>query len=70
MWSTVPDVVVTDLGDSADPAPTAALRTALEADRDVAAVSPTVFLGVATPGQPVAVCLWLTTVYVYTTGAL
>jgi RND superfamily putative drug exporter len=58
-----PLLIVTDLGDTADPAPTAALRTALEADRDVAAVSPTVFLGGATPGQPVAGGLGLTTVY-------
>ena len=58
-----PLLVVTDLREDADPAPTQALRTALEGDPDVAAVTPTVFLGGSTPGQPAAGGIGLTTVY-------
>ena len=58
-----PLLVVTDLRDSTDPTPTAALRSALAADPAVALVSPTAFLGGPVPGQPAAGGIGVTTVY-------
>ena len=58
-----PLLVITDLRDSADPSVTARLSTVLAADPDVAAVSPTVYLGGATPGTPSRGGVGLTTVY-------
>ena len=58
-----PLLLVTDLGDSADPAPTSRVTAALAGDRDVAAVAPTVFLGGPQPGVPAAGGIGITTVY-------
>ncbi|MCW2614357.1 MAG: family transporter [Frankiales bacterium] len=58
-----PLLVVTDLGDSADTAATDRLRAALADDGDVAAVSPTVYLGGAQPGVAAPGGIGLTTVY-------
>ncbi len=58
-----PLIVVTDLGGAPDTAATDRLRTALAADRGVAAVTPTVYLGGTNPGVPTAGGIGLTTVY-------
>jgi RND superfamily putative drug exporter len=58
-----PLLVVTDLGDTADPAPTQQLVKALQADEDVAAVTPTVYLGGPQPGVPAEGGVGITTVY-------
>jgi RND superfamily putative drug exporter len=58
-----PLLIVTDLRDSADPAATEKLRTALTSDPGVADVAPTVYLGGAQPGRPAAGGIGLTTVY-------
>jgi RND superfamily putative drug exporter len=58
-----PLLVVTNLGDTADTAPTEQLVSALQADPEVAAVLPTVWLGGAQPGQPAADGVGITTVY-------
>jgi RND superfamily putative drug exporter len=58
-----PLLVVTDLGDSADPAATERLRTALEQDPEVAALTPTTWLGGPTPGVPADGGVGITTVY-------
>ena len=58
-----PLLVVTDLKTSADQAVTANLSRALTANPDVAAVTPTVYLGGPKPGVPAAGGVGLTTVY-------
>ena len=58
-----PLLLVTDLRASADPAVTGGLGQALAADPDVAAVTPTVWLGGPTPGTPAAGGIGITTVY-------
>jgi len=58
-----PLVLVTDLGGSADPGATERLSAALTADPDVAAVTPTVWLGGPVPGTPAAGGVGITTVY-------
>ena len=58
-----PLLVVTDLGRSADTAPTERLVSALRDDPDVAAVTPTAYLGGATPGRPTEGGVGITTVY-------
>ena len=58
-----PLLVVTDLGDSADTAATERLVAALEDDPEVAALTPTVYLGGEQPGVPVEGGVGITTVY-------
>jgi len=59
-----PLLLVTDLRQDPDPAPSTRLATALAADPDVAAVTPTVFLGGGgAPGTPTAGGIGVTTVY-------
>ncbi len=58
-----PLLVVSDLGEGTDTAATDRLRTALEQDADVAAVTPTVYLGGPQPGTPAPGGIGLTTVY-------
>jgi RND superfamily putative drug exporter len=58
-----PLLIVTDLGDDADPAPTERLVAALQDDSGVAAVTPTAYLGGSQPGQPAPGGVGITTVY-------
>jgi RND superfamily putative drug exporter len=58
-----PLLIVTDLGDGTDTAPTERLLSALEADPEVAAVTPTVWLGGDQPGVPTAGGVGITNVY-------
>ena len=58
-----PLLVVSDLGEGTDTAATDRLRATLEQDGDVAAVTPTVYLGGPQPGVPAAGGIGLTTVY-------
>ena len=58
-----PLLVVTDLGDSADTGATERLVAALEDDPEVAALTPTVYLGGEQPGVPVEGGVGITTVY-------
>jgi len=58
-----PLLLVTDLGRDTSPAPSARLVDALRQDPDVAAVTPTTFLGSPTPGLAVPGGIGVTTVY-------
>ena len=58
-----PLLVVTDLGRDPSPAATDRLAAALKGDRDVAAVTPTTYLGGAQPGRPAVDGVGITTVY-------
>ena len=58
-----PLVIVSDLGENPDPAPTDRLRASLATDPDVAAVLPTTYLGGPRPGVAAAGGIGLTTVY-------
>jgi len=58
-----PLLIVTDLGERPSPAATDALRAALATDPDVAAVTPTTYLGDGMPGTPTEGGVGITTVY-------